>query len=226
MAVQAGLSILATLLVFPESVGHQVQKKFGTIVSPLMRAMVDVQRLFDEPVQEGDAAIRLEHWASRSKDIRSLLLQSLAGIPLCRAQQHYLIVDISYSRLSGLDLRQIFDSLAAVQSRSAGLSFFFDVMVNNARHTHIDSAIFVARDASSRPSTRPPSVVEASEPVSEESPSEMHFSKHFPFLRNGSPSRHHKGSHISLLEHMRKTQQPVGLYESQRYMDIERAFSL
>lgn len=36
---------------------------------------------------------------------------------------------------------------------------------------------------------------------------------------------HHKvkgGSHISLLERLHKSQQPVGVYESQRYMDLER----
>lgn len=32
-----------------------------------------------------------------------------------------------------------------------------------------------------------------------------------------------KGSHISLLDRLRKAQQPVGVYESQRYMDMELA---
>lgn len=226
MSIQAAISILATVFIFPESVGHQFQTKFTVIVSPLIEALQSVQVLFaDQTDYDGNFTDRLELWASQSKAIREKLLQSLAGIPPCRAQQRYLVVDFSYSRLSGPDLRSIFDSLASVQSRSAGLSFFFDVMVTNARHTHIDSTIFAARDASSRPSTRPPSVIEPAGTVSEDH-SDLHFSKRFPFLRRDSPTSNHKGSHHSLLEHLRKTQEPVGVYESQRYMDIEKAFHL
>lgn len=229
MAVQGGLSVLAALIVFPESVGHQFQSHFAAIVQPLVEALTLVEGLFAEAsILDGDDAYqRLDQWAERSKHIRSELLKSLAGIPPCRAQQHYLVVDFSYSRLSGADLRDIFDRLASSQSRSAGLSFFFDIIVTNARHTHIDSSIFTAREASSRPTTRPPSPTETPEADQEESPVEGHTHRHFPFLRrHGSPTGYHKGSHLSLLDHLRKIQQPVGVYESQRYMDIEKAYSL
>ncbi|OCF42538.1 hypothetical protein I317_03654 [Kwoniella heveanensis CBS 569] len=283
MAIQAGLGLFATLFIFPESVGHAFQSKFPGVLNPLAGAMKSIESLFDEAEhglpsindddnllgaadarREADFAAKLEDWADRSKNIRQQILQSLAGVPPLRAQQRYLSVDFSYSRLSGEDLRTLFDLLALVQARSSGMAFFFDVIVTNARHSHLDSSAWSVHHVSqSRPGSRAPSIRNetpteerraslADDAVPDDGgtvtpPIEHHaddstdalnqergsyFSGkrlHFAFLRKSGSShalgKEHRASHVSLLDHLRKVQQPVGVYESTRYMDIERAFA-
>lgn len=239
MAVQGGIAAVCSILVFPESVGHSFQGKFGGVLGPLNTALESIESLFADAVAV-DAQLstlnsnqRLEVWAEKSQVVRTKLLQSLAGIPPLRAQQRYLGIDFSYNRLSGHDLRDVFDRLAILQTRSGGMAFFFDVIIMNARHLHLDSSAFSVHQASaSRPSSRPPSV-RASTEVEEEfdhdhdEPSKRFHMPGFFHRRSGSPHGlpNHRSSHVSLLDHLRKIQQPVGVYESQRYMDVERAFS-
>ena len=240
MAVQGGIATVCSLVIFPESVGHSFQSKLVGVIQPLESAMQSIESLFRDTggihSPSAPAHHRLEQWAGRSKAIRIELLQSLGGVPPLRAQQRYLSVDFSYGRLSGHDLRDLFDRIATLQTRSGGLAFFFDVIVNNTRHLHLDSSAFsVHQAAASRPNSRPASINEiAHEAIDDETDSDNEDAQtrrfHLPAIfrrRSGSPlgTASHRGSHISLLDHLRKAQQPVGVYESQRYMDIERAFS-
>ncbi|WWC68937.1 uncharacterized protein I206_102873 [Kwoniella pini CBS 10737] len=282
MAIQAGLGCFATLFIFPESVGHSFQLKFPGILNPLASAMKSIESLFqeanwtseisgnDDLLTTNDAkrekgfAEKLESWAERSKDIRGQLLQSLAGLPPLRAQQRYLNVDFSYSRLSGEDLRTLFDLLALVQARSGGMAFFFDVIVTNARHTHLDSSAWsVYKVNASRPGSRAASIRNESfqdesrrqslgdehshsnldgnvtPPIDHDdstdnltherngyfSGKKLHFASFIKKSGSSHALNRDRGSHVSLLDHLRKIQQPVGVYESTRYMDIERAFA-
>lgn len=57
-----------------------------------------------------------------------------------------------------------------------------------------------------------------------------HKKNHFQHLftrtaSNGALKDSHHGSHVSLLESLRKIQEPVGVFESERYMDVERSQS-
>jgi len=234
MAIQGGIATLAAVLIFPESVGHAFQGKLIGILDPLVKAIRSVEQLLEDAADslQSDPVDTL---TTKASAIRTLLLKSLAGLPPLRAQQSYLTVDFSYSRLSSHDLRELFDRLAVVQARSGGVAFFFDVIVTSARHSHLDSSAFSVQQASaSRPGSRPPSLHEmvyvhrqSDDGSDEDAP---HRKSHFPFLhrRSGSPlglGRVHRGSHPSLLDHLRKVQQPVGVYESQRYMDVERAYN-
>lgn len=244
MAVQGGIAAVCSLLIFPESVGHSFQGKMSGVLGPLHNALDSIVLLFTDAVEYNaqlspmDSSQRLEMWAEKSQEVRSKLLQSLAGIPPLRAQQRYLHVDLSYARLSGSDLRDIFDYLAILQTRSGGMAFFFDVIAMNARHLHLDSSAYSVHDPShSRPPSRPASIrgsaetdldpgnssdLEMEEPVTKR----FHIPGFF-HRRSGSPHglASHRASHVSLLDHLRRVQQPVGVYESQRYMDVERAFS-
>ncbi|KAL1410159.1 hypothetical protein Q8F55_004164 [Vanrija albida] len=225
---------------------------------------------------------KLKEWGDRSAAIRQVLLGSLAGIPPLGAQMRYLPIDISFGRLSGKDLQEIYPLLAAMQARASGLSFFFNAIVNNVRHTHMDSAGFSAKGVLeqhdiSRPPSRAPSRPgsvrnipslrdlldhsdhdtgshtpraargsgrdtpphdtdddsqrDGAHPEKDDHAFMKRLHKHLKHGgrhgRSRSPGRHghghgHKGSHMSLLEHLHKAQQPVGVYESQRYMDVER----
>ena len=248
MAVQGGISAITTLLIFPRSVSSVFLTKFGGIIDPLLQGMLSTETLFakarDHATPDEDSDLRpedrLDDWAEQSRTTRAQLLQSLSGVAPLRALAKYLIVDFSYSRLSGNDLKEVFEGLVLLQIRSAGLGLFYDVIVSNARHSHIDSSAFQAQNTS-RPPSRVPSVVEMTDipntnrssidaaPASS-SPSEHEGShRHFPFFSTKKSSSalhngHAKPSHSSLLDHLRKAQQPVGVYESQRYMDIEKVF--
>lgn len=253
MAVQGGLASLATLTIFPRSVSDLFRTKFSGILDPLAQGITSTEALFqqarrralpEELDDDYDLAGRLENWAEESKAIRSQLLGSLSGVAPLRALARYLVVDFSHGRLSGHDLRRIFDQLVLVQVRSAGLGLFYDVICSNARHTHLNSAAFTAQ-AASHPPSRVTSTVELSDMQPDRLPrgsvdssnpptpgaGEADDSHHwqFPFFgakRASSPMHNNRPSHVSLLEHLRKTQQPVGVYESQRYMDIEKVFSV
>jgi hypothetical protein len=249
MAVQGGISAIATLVIFPRSVSSVFQSRFSGIMDPLVQGMQSTETLFtdardhalpSDPDSETDVselAKRLDTWAEESKKIRVQLLQSLSGVAPLRALKKYLIVDISYSRLSGNDLKEVFEQLVLLQIRSAGLGLFYDVIVSNARHSHLDSAAFTAQNAS-RPPSRHASVVEMAEMGTSQraslerqphTPNDQDSHRHFPFFSSrkssfGLHQGHAKPSHGSLLDHLRRTQQPVGVYESQRYMDIEKVF--
>lgn len=258
MAVQGGLAVIATLVIFPRSVGSVFRSKFAGILGPLLQGITSTEKLFEEARikalpdildEDYDLASRLNKWADESKATRGQLQASLSGVAPLRALVKYLVLDFSYSRLSGNDLKEIFDQMVLVQIRSAGLGLFYDVIHSNARHAHLDSSAFNAL-AASRPPSRVASAVELSEMRTErrerdslDTPSastprpsvdddEDHgHHRHFPFFSHkGSSSSirngHQKPSHVSLLEHLRKAQQPVGVYESQRYMDIEKVFSV
>ncbi|KIR40091.1 hypothetical protein I307_04809 [Cryptococcus deuterogattii 99/473] len=282
MAIQVGIGTLCSFFIFPESVGHSFQSKFPGILTPLASAMRSIEALFGEAEKPDNGqeentddllsvrnseyepkfyADKLDDWAERSKKIRAQLLQSLAGLPPLRAQQRYLAVDVSYSRLSGEDLRNLFDRLAIVQARSGGMAFFFDVIVTNAKHSHLDSSAWSVHQVSqSRPGSRAASIRHE---FLDEGRGSVDDSFHAdgtvtppPEVDNHAESPHHdrglyfgsrkfnisgilrrsnsphgftatqKGSHLSLLDHLRKSQQPVGVYESTRYMDIERNFAV
>lgn len=247
MVVATGICILVSVTIFPESVAHSFRAKFPGVLSPLAIAARSVEQLFEEAHNTPlpDDALDSEHpavskklnqWADKSKIIRAQLLSSLAGLPAPRAQQRYLSVDFSYSRLSSDNLRDLFDRLAILQARSSGLAFFFDILVSNARHSHLDSAVHTVRQAlESRPASRPASLHRETPSDDEDSCHEWrshersYLKRHLPeFIhRKSSPAgfgHSHHGSHVSLLEKLRKAQQPVGLYESQRYMNLEKAF--
>lgn len=248
MAVQGGISAIASLVIFPQSVSSAFQRKFSGIVDPLLEGIRSTETLFakaqDQALPEdSDLGVRpedrLDDWAEEGKATRAQLLKSLSGVAPLRALAKYLIVDFSYSRLSGNDLKEIFEQLVQLQIRSAGIGLFYDVIVSNARHSHIDSTAFQAQH--SRPVSRAPSVVEMAEisganrrsmdatPVADTPSDSESGHRHFPFFTTRKSSAalnngHAKPSHGSLLDQLRKAQQPVGVYESQRYMDIEKVF--
>lgn len=121
MAVQGGIAVLAAVTIFPESVGHAFQGKLVGVLDPLRRSMQSVEQLFEEVRNEQnmrqhdnsavidgvDPDDALDVLTDRASAIRAQLLQSLAGVPPLRAQQRYLSVNFSYSRLSGHDLREL-----------------------------------------------------------------------------------------------------------------------
>lgn len=248
MAVQGGISAIASLVIFPQSVSSAFQGKFQGIIDPLLQGIRSTETLFaktrDQALPQdrdldAQAEDRLDDWAEEGKATRAQLLQSLSGVAPLRALAKYLIVDFSYSRLSGNDLKEVFEQLVQLQIRSAGLGLFYDVIVSNAKHSHIDSTAFQAQH--SRPVSRVPSVVEMADMPNSarrsmdgtpalDTPSDSESGhRHFPFFTakksfSGLQNGHSKPSHSSLLDHLRKSQQPVGVYESQRYMDIEKAF--
>jgi hypothetical protein len=346
---QAAVAIACSILI-PQSVSGQFRGRFVGVLAPLRDGLGEIESLFsdassmctfgttpqrhasivsfDEP---NEIERKIHAWGDRSAEIRVVLLKSLAGMSPLNAQQRYLDVDISYGRIPGRDLRELFNVLASVQVRASGFSFFFNTIVNKVRRTHLDSKGFNAQRSLSmaelsrptsrtfsRPGSRAGSAISlknlrrssaslkdvrrtseaedaAPTPRSiafEETPHDTPHDEttdagtpggtpdvsddeasdreqretrrgcskpetlaqrlfHMPRSRDPSPHserersrsrerrgsrerrrksrvkelREHKdslkGSALSLLDQLRKSQQPVGVYESQRYMDLE-----
>lgn len=324
---QAAIALFCSLVVFPQSVSTQFRDRFSLVLDPLATSMGQVEELFSDastmpsfgtPGHDGsghrenadgsyafdtvvDGETKVQTWGDRSDAVRATLLGSLKGMAPLQSQQRYLDVDITYGRLSGQDLKEIFNILASVQVRASGLSFFFNALVRKIRRTHMDSAGFSVHHTvsmmslhneggsrlsrpstrTSRPTSRQTSAVEIQDfahrdslsavanghgmetpgtpgtpATSDDEASDRHERHERPShdrgrsegrlarrlllmtssrdhsreRRSSSHERrkskdHHKvkgGSHISLLERLHKSQQPVGVYESQRYMDLER----
>lgn len=342
---QAGVALLCSIFVFPQSVSGQFRGRFVGVLNPLVEAMSDIESLFSDastmstfgtptgtPKHARHSSITSYHdecdevknkvqaWGDRSAEIREVLLKSLAGMAPLNAQQRYLDVDISYGRIPGRDLREMFNVLASVQVRASGFSFFFNIIVNKVRRTHLDSKGFNAQRSLSmatlsRPTSRtsrtfsrpgstrgsamslkemrrssevpdhadsaPPTPRSATfdhdtprdgygstEPGTPDDSEDEHnysdreqrgrrYREHrhqeslahrllhslphsLPRSRETSPHSHRdssrsrerkrkknkdvlKGSTLSLTDSLRKIQQPVGVFESQRYMDLEAA---
>ncbi|KLT41025.1 hypothetical protein CC85DRAFT_297212 [Cutaneotrichosporon oleaginosum] len=346
MCFQGAIALVCSILI-PQSVSGQFRGRFNGVLTPLRDAMGDIESLFSDASsmstfgahgrqgsivsfdERTEIDQKITAWGDRSAEIRVVLLKSLAGMHPLNAQQRYLDVDISYGRIPGRDLREIFNVLASVQTRASGFSFFFNTIVNKVRRTHLDSKGFNAQRSLSmatlsrptsrsfsRPVSRPGSAIslkdlrdprrssasyrdvrrtsdvedvpptprsvgfddtprdtpheettDAGTPdVSDDEASERehremwrgrakheslaHRLFHLPRSRDTSP--HHDGDHdrskerrrsrdrrrrrikelkehkdslkgsaLSLLDQLRKSQQPVGVYESQRYMDLE-----
>ncbi|BEI80174.1 hypothetical protein CcaverHIS002_0107030 [Cutaneotrichosporon cavernicola] len=341
MCFQAGIALLCSLLI-PQSVSGQFRGRFVGVLDPLEDAMGKIESLFSEASsmstfgtkhqpsslssfdERAEMDAKITAWGDRSAEIRTVLLKTLAGMQPLNAQQRYLDIDISYGRIPGRDLREIFNVLASVQVRASGFSFFFNTIVNKVRRTALDSKGYNAQSSlnlatlsrpGSRVFSRPGSVkgsaislkdlrrasasykdmrrasVADDAPltprstgfetphdetpdgptpmvtpdVSDDEHSEResrresrrtrheslaHRLFHLPRSRDTSPhsDREHSGSGeprprgrrrknrvlelkdhkdslrdsaLSLLDQLRKSQQPVGVYESQRYMDLE-----
>ncbi|ORX36432.1 hypothetical protein BD324DRAFT_580777 [Kockovaella imperatae] len=202
MAVQGGIAILCSLVVFPESVSHSFLSKIRGVLAPMSQALDETVKLFER------SNLEIHDWAEHSRAIRQKLLISLDGIPPLRTQKRYLRVDISYGLLSPRDAHEIFDRVAALQARSGGLAFFFDVLVTNTLHAHLDSSAWSAHNISIPHSQTASGLVTPDE-------------------HPRPPSRAISAEHLAhtLLRLSHRTQRPVGLWESQRYMDVERPFA-
>ena len=233
MAIQGGLAVLVSLVVFPESISHSFQSKFVNVLQPMSFALKDTETLF-AAIRDQD--LDLDSLADQGLVIRQKLLQSLDSIGPLRLQLRYLRVDISYAVLSSGDLSATFKLLAAVQARAGGLAFFFDVVGHNVRHDHLDSTAWMAKDHARDHETVSDTGHQGNQEAEHHDRDTDHTPSHpnTPNLSRNSSSEYvfsrpltptNRGSHLSLLDHLRKVQRPVGLWESQRYMDVERPFA-
>lgn len=305
MSIQLGLAVLCSIFVFPESVGSSFTRKMDGVLKPIMSATDDLKHLFDDVKQSRDQRLELDRsdsdptvfgsdaasleedektdkkrenlikWAKTGACIREKFINSGAGLGPLKGQEHYLAKELAFSRYSGTDIQELFVPIQNVQLRSAGLSFFFDVLASAIQHTHLNSQAFNVAD--SRPvtpvSSRPASLHEERRsskhvvsPLADDhhdresstplgSPSEFAESDehdmgrpdlstrshsyslrkrlHLPFDwhrssgSHGSPRTFSFGdkvaSHTSLMDHLRKNQAPVGIFESMKYLEMERS---
>jgi hypothetical protein len=186
IAIQCAVQLVCSVLIFPESVTSQFRRRFAAVLSPLEEAMGAMEQLFIQASEvhsafphEGDESPRVtfddpeEHyhskvteWADRSDQIRQTLTSSLVGMQPLQGQLRYLPVDLSYGRLRGRDLAELFDILASVQVRASGMAFFFNAIVNKVRRTHLDSQGFSAQETITHTLSRPVSRMSGSRPTS------------------------------------------------------------
>lgn len=229
----------------------------------------------DEQAKVDKKRENLKEWAKTGACIREKFINSGAGLGPLKGQEHYLGKELAFSRYSGTDIQELFVPIQNVQLRSAGLSFFFDVLSSAIQHTHLNSQAFNVNE--SRPATptssRPPSFHEerrsskhAVSPLADDhsdretstplglppheftdsddhhltAPDLSSHRSHSYSLRkrlhlpdwHRSPGTHSfprslsftdkTMSHTSLMDHLRKIQAPVGIFESMKYLEMER----
>jgi len=305
MATQLGLAVVCSIFIFPESVGSSFTRKLDGVLKPIESATDDLKKLFDgvraskghrlrldradsdptvygsetsslqDEVKERTKLENLRSWAVMGGGIRTKFINSGAGLVPLKGQEPYLTKELSFSRYSGSDLQELFIPIQTVQLRSAGLSFFFDVLASAIQHSHLDSSAFsVSNSRAATPvSSRTPSMHEERRPSKHvispladehagsapgspfgtpdgvhdsdehEGPNHDHPSNrsaqsglrkrlHLPFDWHRSPGSHtfsrtlsfgdKVASHSSLMDHLRKNQAPVGIFESMKYLEMER----
>lgn len=282
MAVQCAVAVIASILVFPQSVNSSFIGKLGGVIGPLDAAYSTMQKLFSEVNANGLAAhsgqgshvssiapsgtekenLHLGHWVERGVAIRDKIVASAAPLGPAKAQTPYLLREFSYGRLSGDDLKGLFKHVQTLQLRAGGLSFFFDVVEGNIKHNQLDTAVFSVHDIALESHVGTPATSRANSPTRQaESPqrqdasgieprgsvdhaeedivtmrsrphgpkspgllASMHHPKwHMPHWgRSNSEQDDGHSSKVSLFEHVKRVIKPVGLYESARYMNLER----
>ena len=92
MAIAAGISILSSFAIFPESVGHAFRTKFTGVLQPLSASLISVEELFqqakdhDHEVDDArwipleDARTRLSYPGEREMIERALSILAATGL--------------------------------------------------------------------------------------------------------------------------------------------------
>lgn len=238
------ISVVVSLLVFPQTVSADFTTRLQAVVRPLIKNMDLHRKLKDIPVDSKD-------FAATAAEIRSSAVAAeTALVPLAVAGR-LLPSDLIYSRFSPMDYKAIQDIARRMAVRANGLTIYFSLIDptrekfpmtpaqsrpgtpgastppqerGNPMDSHPSSPTYGDDD---EPETAPASG--ATTPTHHSHASRLfHLSPSRSGRRSGSHARStshfHNLLHSSLLNLSRgvhKPEQAVGLFESQRYMDIE-----
>ncbi|KAJ3784989.1 hypothetical protein GGU10DRAFT_293088 [Lentinula aff. detonsa] len=203
------ISILASILLFPESLSNNFTTRVAAVFAPLQKATsIHLTLLRTKP--GGDC---VEEFREHINALSGVVAQSEAALgPLAQAAR-LLPSEVVYSRYSPRDWRPLQDLARRVAVRSNGMMIYF-TLIDPTRER------FPVTPATTRPGT--PAGTAPSTPVEKHSepPHHHHLSNllHRAHLHNSS-RHHHRAS--SSYGHRHTSHAPVGVFESQRYLDLE-----
>ncbi|KAI5478848.1 hypothetical protein MNV49_004580 [Pseudohyphozyma bogoriensis] len=212
---QQAIGLACTFLIFPETLAHQFSDRLIATLNPL-HDVIHQQKLMLASNPRTPAW--LEH-----KSIKASVGQAMGGLALLGASEKNLTREISYARISGKDLTRILNGMRLLVSRSTGFVSFYEIVEKHLHRDFSDSkggktaddlVVHVDRDRS-----RPSSLHRDASPSNSRPPKKRARSQHRGHGKSGShislPSLLHEVLHPNI------DIRPVGLTESQRYMDLE-----
>lgn len=234
------IAVVVSLFVFPQTVSADFTTRLQAVVRPLIKNMELHRKLKDIPVDS-------KEFAATAAEIRSSAVAAeTALVPLAVAGR-LLPSDLIYSRFSPMDYKAIQDIARRMAVRANGLTIYFSLidptrekfpMTPAQSRPGTPGAITPPQERNNpldygdddEPDTAPASGATT--------PTHHSHSTHASRLFHLSPSRsgRRSGSHarsnshfhnllhsslLNLSRGVHKTEQAVGLFESQRYMDIE-----
>ncbi|KAE9392227.1 hypothetical protein BT96DRAFT_924850 [Gymnopus androsaceus JB14] len=206
LAFHSVISVLAALVLFPESLSSNFTKRLAAVFTPLQKSTeIHLKLLRLTPGAEC-----VDEFKENINVLAGVIAQSEAALgPLAQAAR-LLPSEVVYSRYSPRDWRPLQDLVRRIAVRANGTMLYF-ALIDPTRER------FPMSPATTRPGT----------PLSPSSPVERH---------QELPHQHHLSNllHIALHHHSNRSHNrfsshgshhvvasPVGVFESQRYLDLE-----
>ncbi|KAJ3712876.1 hypothetical protein C8R42DRAFT_727627 [Lentinula raphanica] len=202
------ISILASIVLFPESLSNNFTKRVAAVFTPLQKATTIHMTLL-RTTPGGDC---VEEFKEHINTLAGSVAQSEAALgPLAQAAR-LLPSEVVYSRYSPRDWRPLQDLARRIAVRAHGMMIYF-TLIDPTRER------FPVTPATTRPGT--PAGTTPSTPVEKHSdpPHHHHLSNLLHRAHLHHSGRHHRAS--SSYGHRHTAHAPVGVFESQRYLDLE-----
>ncbi|KAF7311484.1 hypothetical protein MKEN_01050700 [Mycena kentingensis (nom. inval.)] len=234
ICIHSAISLLASIVIFPQSISAQFTTNLGLVLAPLIKSFELHQTLLAK-----DPYLESEAFASMVLDICSTVAKSEAGLIPLSSSARLLRSDLVYSRYAPAEFIELQKTARRMAVRAHGLTVYFRIVeptrdkfpitpITSRGGTPISGSPVVSR---------PPSPPLPRSPIRETPPvSATDFAGSDGFAEPDSApptptrrSRHsHHSHHHSLLMHSlhlslgrKKTEHAVGVFESQRYLDLE-----
>ncbi|EJD51076.1 hypothetical protein AURDEDRAFT_182332 [Auricularia subglabra TFB-10046 SS5] len=233
LAIHAAITLMCSLIVFPQSVNAQFIKRLSSCLTSLESAIKTQSTLL--AVTPFSDEFQLD-------DFRSHLQAAEAGLPLLAASARLMKRDVSFGRFGGTDLKQLHTFGRQLFVRGEGISFFFKI-IDPLREK------FPETPHASRFGT-PLLTPSVSRPDSPTTPATARGSMQLPHsplsgddgrlpdspvASSAASSLHRrKGrglqAHLQHLRHLldefsHPHEDPVGVFEAQKYMNLETHFN-
>jgi hypothetical protein len=207
LAFHSVISVLAALLLFPESLSSNFTNRVAAVFAPLQKSTA-IHLTLLRTTPGGDC---VEEFKENTNALAGVVAQSEAALgPLAQAAR-LLPSEVVYSRYSPRDWRPLQDLARRIAVRANGMMLYF-ALIDPTRERFPVTPV----------TTRPGTPLSPSTPIErhQESPHHHHLSSllHLSHLHHHSNRSHHR---FSSHGHHHASPAPVGVFESQRYLDLE-----
>ncbi|KAF7295393.1 hypothetical protein MIND_01078900 [Mycena indigotica] len=229
ISLHSAVSLVMSVLIFPQTVSSQFTTRLGLVLEPLVKSFELHQAILTKDPYSAD-------FSKMVTDISASVAKSEARLIPLAASVRLLASDLIFSRYAPLDFVQLHQTAKRMAVRAHGMIVYFRV-VDPTREkfpiTPIASRISTPAPASpavSRPPSPPrtPTRETADLPHVDEEESPTTPTKRNRHSHHSHHSHHHHHHHHNLLIHSlhlslgrKKAEHAVGVFESQRYLDLE-----
>ncbi|KAJ7632836.1 hypothetical protein FB45DRAFT_744966 [Roridomyces roridus] len=213
ISMHSAISLVCSVFIFPSTISSQFTTQLTLVLASLTKSFELHQSILKlDPYSAAFASMVSTNAASVAKSEASLA-------PLA-ASARLLKGDLVYSRFAPTDLIALQDVAKRMAVRAHGMTLYYQI-IEPGRERFPVSTPATPAPASPVPSRPPSPVREHRDSVAEDSlpTTPTRKSRHSYFHNHHN---HHNLLHNSLLHLSRKKHQnPVGVFESQRYLDLE-----